>query len=93
MWRGYYFTGLTLYQLNQLEQAVSSFQKALDKQPEHVQSRLLLAQTFLKQGRVDDSIQAAQAVLNKASAKCPCPQSARQRLSGQETVRPGDDPS
>jgi len=61
--QGFYFSGITYYQLKQFEQALSSFQKALDLAPDNEQSRLLLAQTFLKQGRVEDGIRAAQTAL------------------------------
>ncbi len=53
---GYYFTGLTEYKLEQYEQALNQFQKALDFQPSHAQSRLMVALTLLKQQRLDDCI-------------------------------------
>lgn len=62
---GNYYSGLTYYQLEQYEQALSSFQKALDLAPDQDQPRLMLAQTFLKQGRVEDCIRAAREVLGK----------------------------
>jgi len=64
---GYYYTGLNYYQLKQYEQAVSSFQKALDLVPDHEQSRLMLAQTFLRQGRIDDCIRTARLAIGKNS--------------------------
>lgn len=63
--QGYYFAGVSYYQLKQYEQALSSFQKAIDSNPNNEQSRLMLAQTFLKQGRVDDCIRTANALLVK----------------------------
>ncbi len=53
---GFYFTGLTEYRLGQYELALNHFQKALDIQPEHVQSRVLIGMTLLQQKRLDDSI-------------------------------------
>ena len=44
---GFYFSGLINYRLNQLEQALGNFQKALDKNPKHIPSRLMVAQTLL----------------------------------------------
>ncbi len=64
---GFYFTGLVYYRLNQYEQALSSFQKALDLNPDHDQSKLMVAQTFLKQGRIDDCINEAKRVIARNS--------------------------
>ena len=65
---GFYFSGLINYRLNQLEQALGNFQKALDKNPEHIPSRLMVAQTLLKQGRIDDCIIEAEKVLSRNPA-------------------------
>ncbi|MGK2907453.1 MAG: XrtA/PEP-CTERM system TPR-repeat protein PrsT [Desulfuromonadales bacterium] len=62
---GFYFLGLANYRTDQLEQAISNFQKALDKAPTHQQARLMIAQTFLKQGRIDDCIQQAKLVIQQ----------------------------
>lgn len=53
---GYYFLGLTQYSLKNYELALNQFQKALDLDPEHLQSRVLLGMTLLQQHRIDDSI-------------------------------------
>ncbi|TFH48225.1 MAG: tetratricopeptide repeat protein, partial [Methanothrix sp.] len=53
---GFYFTGLVEYKLEQYELALNQFQKALDVQPSHAQSRLMVAMTLLKQQRLDDCI-------------------------------------
>ncbi len=53
---GFYFTGLAEYKIEQYEQALNQFQKALDLQPSHAQSRLMVAMTLLKQQRLDDCI-------------------------------------
>jgi len=65
---GFYFLGLANYQFGQFEQALGNFQKALDKSPSHDQSRLMVAQTLLKQGHTEDCIRAAQLVLERDSA-------------------------
>jgi len=62
---GYYFVGLTHYQLKQYEQALSNFQKTLDFAPNNEPARLMLAQTLFSQQRMDDSVRAAQAILDK----------------------------
>ena len=62
---GFYFLGLATYRSGQFEQAISSFQKALDKSPDHVQSRLMVAQTLLKQGRIEDCIRQADLIIDK----------------------------
>ncbi len=62
---GFYLSGLINYRLNQFELALSSFQKALDKNPDHDQSRLMVAQTLLKQGRIEDCIREARNVLER----------------------------
>ena len=60
---GSYFTGLVYYRLNRYEQALSSFQNALDKNPDHEGSRLMVAQTLLKQGRIKDCMVEVQKIL------------------------------
>lgn len=60
---GFYFLGLTQYRLGQFELALNQFQKALDLQPTHVQARLLVAMTLLKQKRLDESIKEANQAL------------------------------
>jgi putative PEP-CTERM system TPR-repeat lipoprotein len=62
---GYYFVGLTHYQLKQYEQALSNFQKTLDYAPNNEAARLMLAQTLFAQQRMDDSVRTAQAILAK----------------------------
>ena len=62
---GYYFLGLANYRFGQFERALSDFQKALDKSPNHDQSRLMVAQTLLKQGRTEDCMREAQLVLER----------------------------
>nr|WP_320114310.1 XrtA/PEP-CTERM system TPR-repeat protein PrsT [uncultured Desulfuromonas sp.] len=53
---GYYFLGLTEFRLKNYELALSQFQKALDLNPDHLQSRVLLGMTLLHQKRIDDCI-------------------------------------
>ncbi|BCR05292.1 lipoprotein [Desulfuromonas versatilis] len=53
---GHYFLGLTHYKLEQFELALNQFQAGLDVQPDHAQSRLMVAMTLLKQKRLDDAI-------------------------------------
>ncbi|WP_432821249.1 XrtA/PEP-CTERM system TPR-repeat protein PrsT [Trichloromonas sp.] len=60
---GYYFLGLTEYRLERYELALNQFQRALDIYPGHVQSRLMVSMTMLRQGRVDDCIYQIQKVL------------------------------
>ncbi len=62
---GFYFLGLANYRIGQLEQALGDFQKALDKEPNHEQSRLMVAQTLLKQGRTEDCIRETKLVLGR----------------------------
>ena len=66
----YFFLGLSHYSQNQLEQALSQFQKALDLQPNFERARILVAMTLLKQKRIPDAIQAVEQVLktNKNNA-------------------------
>ena len=68
---GFYFLGLAHYRQGQYELAISSFQKALDEVPEHELSRLMIAQTFLKQGRIEDGVRQAKFILaqNPANAR------------------------
>ncbi len=53
---GHYFLGLTHYKMEQYELALNQYQAALDMQPAHTQSRLMVAMTLLKQKRLDDAI-------------------------------------
>lgn len=62
---GSYFLGLAHYRIGQFEQALNAFQKALDHKPDHLQSRLLVAQTLLKQRRIDAAIPEIAKVLQK----------------------------
>ncbi len=60
---GYYFLGLAEYRRGNYEMALSQFQRALDIQPEHLQARLMVGMTLLRQERVDDCIQQVKQVL------------------------------
>lgn len=62
---GYYFLGLAEYRHGNYELALSQFQRALDIQPEHLQARLMVAMTLLRQERVDDCIAQVKQVLAK----------------------------
>lgn len=60
---GYYFLGLAEYRRGSFELALSQFQRALDIQPEHLQARLMVGMTLLRQERIDDSIHQVKQVL------------------------------
>ncbi len=60
---GRYMLGLTHYKLGAYEMALNQFQAILDKNPDHHQARLLVAQTLFRQKRFDDSRTAVQMVL------------------------------
>jgi putative PEP-CTERM system TPR-repeat lipoprotein len=62
---GHYFLGLAEYRLGRYEMALNQFQAALDMQPAHAQSRLMVAMTLLRQKRLDDSIYQISRVLKK----------------------------
>ncbi|MDH3998899.1 MAG: tetratricopeptide repeat protein, partial [Desulfuromonadales bacterium] len=53
---GHHFIGQAYYHTQQLELAINHFQKTLDLNPNHVQSRLLIAHTLLSQQRFDECI-------------------------------------
>lgn len=53
---GYYFLGLAEFHLKNYELALNQFQQALDINPDHLQSRVLLGMTLLRQERLEDSI-------------------------------------
>lgn len=52
----YYYLGLSHYNRNELEQALSQFRKVLDLNPSNLQARLMSAMILLQQKRVDDAI-------------------------------------
>ena len=60
---GFYFLGLAEYRMGRFELALNQFQRALDIQPGHAQSRLMVAMTLLRQKRIDDCIYQAGKVL------------------------------
>ncbi|MEJ2199926.1 MAG: PEP-CTERM system TPR-repeat protein PrsT [Desulfuromonadaceae bacterium] len=62
---GHYFLGLAEYRAGRYELALSQFQAALDLQPSHAQSRLMVAMTLLQQKRLEDSINQASRVLRE----------------------------
>lgn len=61
----YYFLGLSYFRLGDYELSINQFQKVLDAQPDLPQARLMLATTFLQQGRVDECLGAVRYVLEK----------------------------
>jgi len=61
----FFFLGLSYFSLNQYEQALSQFQKALDINAEFSRARLLVATTLLKQKRIDDAVIEVKRVLAK----------------------------
>lgn len=61
---GHYFTGMTFYQLRQYNQALGSFQKAIDLEPHEEQPQLMLARSYLRLGRIDDCLHFANKVLD-----------------------------
>ncbi len=61
---GYYFLGIAQYRLGRYELALNQFQKALDIKPDHLQARLMVGMTMLKQKRLDDCIRQISQVLN-----------------------------
>ncbi|MDD2558877.1 MAG: PEP-CTERM system TPR-repeat protein PrsT [Desulfuromonas sp.] len=60
---GRYLLGMTEFRLKSYELALNQFQQALDMQPQHVQSRLMLGIVLLQQGRIDDCIYQTSQVL------------------------------
>ncbi|WP_321532667.1 XrtA/PEP-CTERM system TPR-repeat protein PrsT [uncultured Desulfuromonas sp.] len=62
---GYYTLGLTEFQLKHYELALNQFQQVLDRQPQHVQARVMLSKTLLEQKRFDDCIYQITQVLAK----------------------------
>ncbi len=62
---GYYFLGLSYYNSQKLELALNQFQKVLDSQPEFLQPRVMVAMTFLKQKRFEDTIIECEKMLKK----------------------------
>ncbi|MFP4516464.1 MAG: XrtA/PEP-CTERM system TPR-repeat protein PrsT [Desulfovibrionales bacterium] len=62
---GYYFLGLSLYQLNQLETALNHFRTCLDASPSFHQARLMTAMILLQQKRTPEAIFEAEQVLEK----------------------------
>jgi putative PEP-CTERM system TPR-repeat lipoprotein len=61
---GRYFLGLAHYHQAEYELALNQFQAILDSKPDHVQARLMIAQTLFRQQRFDDSRAAAELVLH-----------------------------
>ncbi|GLI39259.1 PEP-CTERM system TPR-repeat protein PrsT [Geobacter hydrogenophilus] len=52
----YYYLGLSHYQRNDLELALSQFRKVIDLNPKHLQARLMSVTVLLQQKRIDDAI-------------------------------------
>jgi len=59
----YYYLGLSHYQRNELEMALSQFRKVLDLSPNYLQARLMSATVMLQQKRIDDAITEAKRVI------------------------------
>ncbi len=59
----YYFLGLSYFSLGNFELSISQFQKVLDVEPFLSQARLMLAEVFLQQKRIDDCIREVKYVL------------------------------
>lgn len=53
---GYYLIGLCLYNLGQLENALSHFKQLVDRSPSFHQARLMSGMILLRQNRLDDAI-------------------------------------
>ena len=53
---GYYLIGLCLYNLGQLENALSHFKQLADRSPSFYQARLMSGMILLRQNRLDDAI-------------------------------------
>lgn len=61
----FFFLGLTYFSLQEFEQALSQFHKALDVNADFERARLLVAMTLLKQKRIDDAIIEVKRVLER----------------------------
>ncbi|MBN2232269.1 MAG: PEP-CTERM system TPR-repeat protein PrsT [Deltaproteobacteria bacterium] len=59
----FYFLGLTYFQQQKFELALSQFQKAIDVSPSFVKAREMVAMTLLKQKRLDDAVNEARKAL------------------------------
>lgn len=62
----YYFLGLSLYQRNELENALSQFNAILNNNPDSVRARLMTSIILLRQKRVDDAVTQAQKLVSRA---------------------------
>lgn len=63
---GSYFLGLTHYSLDELEMALSQFQRALDINPDFEQARVMVAMVLLKQRRLDDVVIETERLLRRS---------------------------
>ena len=62
---GYYFLGMSMYMLKDYESAMSQFRVILDRSPDLVQVRLMVAMILLNQQRLDDSIAELQKIIKE----------------------------
>lgn len=60
----YFYLGLSHYNRNELEIALSQFRKVLDLNPNHLQARLMSATVLFQQKRIDDAITEAKRVID-----------------------------